>query len=91
MRSRGVDHGGEFPLTHQPHITEQSDSAMRKLIQELVHSLFDLRPVRYPTMHLEDILAQPTSQFLDWFFIMHLQYVGSRKQAIASDHRLTAE
>jgi hypothetical protein len=34
-----------------------------------------------------DIAKRP----LDWFSIMHLQCVGSRKQVMASDHRLTAE
>ena len=38
---------------------------MRKLIQEIVHPVLDPRPVLHPTMHLEDVLAQPAPQLLN--------------------------
>ena len=65
MRSRGIDDGGQFSLPLQAYIAKQSGRAMRKLIQEVVHPLFDLGPILDPTMHLEDILAQPAPQLLD--------------------------
>ena len=65
MKSRGIDHGGQFPLALQAHVAEQSSRAMRELIQEIVHALLDLGPVLHPAMHLEDVLAQPAPQFLN--------------------------
>ena len=65
MQSRGIDHGGQFPLALQAHVAEQSSRTMRELIQEIVHALLDLGPVLDPAMHLEDVLAQPAPQFLN--------------------------
>jgi hypothetical protein len=65
MRSRRIKHAGQFALSRQSHIAEQSRRAMSELIQEITHSLFDLRPVLDPAMHLEDVLAQPAPQFLN--------------------------
>ena len=36
---------------------------MGELIQEIVDPFCGLKPVLYPTMHLEDILAQPAPPF----------------------------
>jgi hypothetical protein len=91
MYLRSIEYAGQFALPLQADIAEQGGRAMRELLQELTYSLFDLGPVLDPAVHLENILAQPPPQLFDWFFILHLQCVGSRKQAMASGHRLTAE
>ena len=65
MRSRSIEHVGQFALALQAHIAEQSSRAMGELIQEIPHALFDLRPVLHPAMHLENVLAQSAPQLLN--------------------------
>ena len=77
--SGGVENSSEFALACEADIAQQVRRALGKLIQEIVHALFDVGPVLHPTVHLEDVLAQPTPQLLNRIEPRGVKATGSCK------------